>query len=545
MSSRTTRWLTYPLRLLVDPEARGRSVRERRSRPVAVEALETRELFSVDSGAWSFVTAPQLQPMKVSVLTNQPGTDPGLIFVAPYPFPPGNAVGQIGNLILDNAGNPVWFQPQGTNQPNFDFKMQTLAGKPVLTWWEGTVATGGSGGVPIGTAQPGGHFVIENNHYQQIMTVAAKNGFDTDQHDFLITPRGIGVIIGTKVVNADLTPYGGPQNGSFLDVEIQETNLRTGKLVFTWDMSKHVPLSDSYLPAPSSAGIVWDPYHVNSIDVSADGKQLLVSARHTSTVYDISQQTGQIVWQLGGKHNQFHVDPSLVTGPDNTVFQYQHDARFVAGGISVFDNGGLLPGPNGGPYGPGRGMIFSIDTNSFTATLQGSLYYHNPALSPNSQGNMQTLSNGNEFVGWGADPGAGGAVQSYYSEYSKSGTLLYDVVLPGRSVSYRAFRFPWVGMPLSKPAVAVTQGAAGHTIYASWNGSTQTVAWKLLAGRNPTHLARVSITPRTGFETAISTRNAGPFYQVVALGAKGAVLRTSPVIRASGPSHARLRSKGR
>ena len=97
---------------------------------------------------------------------------------------------------------------------------------------------------------------------------------------------------------------------------------------------------DSLIAAPTSPGEVWDVYHMNSIDVSPDGSQLLVSARSTWTIYDISHQTGQILWQIGGKGNQFQFPSDLITGPFGSIFQYQHDARFVPGGISVFDDAG-------------------------------------------------------------------------------------------------------------------------------------------------------------------------------------------------------------
>ena len=59
-------------------------------------------------------------------------------------------------------------------------------------------------------------------------------------------------------------------------------------------------------------------------------------------------------------------------------------------------------------------------------------------------------------------------------------------------------------------------------------------AWELLAGPTRTSLSSVSTTTRTGFETAIATTDAGPFYEVKALGAGGAVLKTSAVVRAHG-----------
>lgn len=553
MTSSTTSWLTHRFRSLVVPL---RSARKPRPSRVCMEALETRELLSGDI-AWNFVSAPQLHPATVTVLENQPqahpalgalharhpqlrlgrlraaAANPGLIFLDPYQFGRVNgAPPQPGVLMIDTSGNPVWFRPADAPHTNFDFKQQTFQGKPVLTWWEGSAATGGVGGLPLGTAMPGARYVIYNNHYQQIRTVTAKNGFNADLHDFQITSKGIGVVIGTKVENADLTAFGGPQDGTFLDAEIQGINLRTSRLAWSWDLATHIPLAESYLPASPTAGIVWDPYHVNSVDVSQDGKQLLVSVRHTSAVYDVNIKTGQINWQLGGKHPTLHVDSNLVDGPDNSAFQYQHDARFVPGGISLFDNGGIIPGANSGPFGEGRGMVFSINTVTATASLQGPAFEHTPELFPNSQGNMQSLANGDKFIGWGAEPTTSGTAQSYFSEFAANGTQTYDAVLPDNIISYRAYRFPWVGQPLTKPSVAITDDGGGQkTVFASWNGSTMTTGWRLLAGHVPGRLVPVvRFTPRSGFETAINTIAAGPFYQVQALGARGAVLKSSPVI---------------
>ena len=66
-------------------------------------------------------------------------------------------------------------------------------------------------------------------------------------------------------------------------------------------MAAHVPLGDSLVPAPTTPGSPWDAYHVNSIDVSPDGSQILLSGRSTWGIYDISHKTGQVLWELGGK----------------------------------------------------------------------------------------------------------------------------------------------------------------------------------------------------------------------------------------------------
>lgn len=87
------------------------------------------------SQVWSFVSEPDLHPMKISVNTFKPGTSNGLIFLAPYGFSSVATYGQSGALILDNDGNPIWFRPLSSpNLMNTDFRVQTLNCKPVLTF---------------------------------------------------------------------------------------------------------------------------------------------------------------------------------------------------------------------------------------------------------------------------------------------------------------------------------------------------------------------------------------------------------------------------
>ena len=534
MTSCAAAWLSRKFRCLFYGSNRGSLVRGLRLVPPCLEALESRNLLSNASGVWSFASAPRLHPMKANVLTLKPGASLNPIFVAPY-IASNNAselVGQTGPLIMDASGNPIWFNPvSSNNRPQvLDFHTQTLFGKPVLIWWQGTIAGTVPSKLPPGTPLSG-NFVVYNQHYQKIMTIRAPNGAGVDLHELLLTSQGDAYFITTKTVKADLTPYGGPKKGEYGDQEIQEVNLRTGKVIFTWDMAKHVPLSDSFVPAPTTPGQKWDPYHLNSIDVSPDGSQLLISARNTWGIYDISHKTGQVLWQLGGKQNQFRLPSDLITGPYGSAFQYQHDARYVPGGISLFDNGGPGQPPDPAPYGASRGLILNLDLQNDTASLASPPYYHDPALFAGSQGNLQVLGNGNVLVGSGADVLAGGETVSYITEYSSGGSVLADYGLAGQDVSYRAYSLPWVGLPLTRPAVAAVQASGQTTVYASWNGSTETSAWELLAGPKRKSLSPVSITSRSGFETAITTTAAGPFYEVKALDASGKVLKTSAVIR--------------
>ncbi len=52
-----------------------------------------------------------------------------------------------------------------------------------------------------------------------------------------------------------------------------------------------------------------------------------------------------------------------------------------------------------------------------------------------AEGNAQTMADGDLFVGWGALP--------YISEFSPSGTLLFNAQFPAGVSTYRAYRLPW------------------------------------------------------------------------------------------------------
>ena len=60
---------------------------------------------------------------------------------------------------------------------------------------------------------------------------------------------------------------------------------------------------------------------------------------------------------------------------------------------------------------------------------------------------------------------------------------------PNQNLSYRAFKNKWVGLPLYPPSIAVELFCEDAIVYASWNGSTETVAWQVLAGPTPKRLS--------------------------------------------------------
>ena len=458
---------------------------------------------------WTFVTEPGLHPMKVQInLFDHYLTSEGLIFLAPYGFSSDASYGQSGSLIMDSEGNPIWFRPLSSpNLMNTDFRVQRYKGKPVLTFWQGTLATPPAyTNLPAGSSEPGSCYYILNQHYKIIKNVTARLGYISDIHEFLITPDNTALLLSTKVVPMDLTAYGGPQDGYVQDFAIQEVDLKTDKLIFVWKALDHIPLSASYVSASSST--VWDAYHLNSIGLTDDEDDIIVSSRNCSTIYRINKPTHKIIWELGGKTSDF----SIESGGE---FSWQHDARFLANNIvSMFDDNS---DGSGDPEPPSHGLMLQLNYQTMTANVYHT-YFHDPSLSSSSQGNLQSLPNGSKFVGWGQSP--------YFSEFTRAGTFIYDAQMPSTNYSYRAYKNCWKGKPCYSPKIAIVD----NSVYASWNGSTETRFWKLYAGRCPKNLKCVARVSKEGFETKIETSNPGPYYQVKALNAKGKIIGKSKII---------------
>jgi hypothetical protein len=446
-----------------------------------------------------FHSEPNLQPPSIQVTARTPAESPGDIFVAPYSGP-----GQDGPMIFNSAGQLIWFQAVPTGIQATNLQVQQYEGKPVLTWWQGYIP-------PQGFGQ--GEEILDSSAYQQVTRVGGGNGYKADLHEFHIdAANDTAVLTVLNPIHCNLTGIGGPQDGAVTDSIYQEIDLRTRLVRREWTSLDHVALADSYSsPVGSSTEWPYDYFHMNSVDLESDG-DVLLSARNTWTLYELNGQSGQVIARAGGKH-------STIKMGSGTLTAYQHDATVLPNGtISIFDNGGV---PMVHPQS--RGIVVAWNAQQGTETLVAE-YEHPTALKAGSQGNVQSLANGDLFLGWGAEP--------WFSEFSSSGQLLFDGRMPGGDESYRAYRFPWNATPTGAPSIAASAGRSGPaTVYASWNGATEVASWRVLAGPSTHQLAAVTTAPWGGFETTIATPAAEAYVQVQALSASGAVLGTSAAVK--------------
>jgi arylsulfotransferase ASST len=474
-------------------------------------------------GTYSYVSAPNLHPPKIP--TDAPTVAnrlaPGFFMISVFknfamkvPM-----IGRGGPLMLDSKLKPVWSFPTPLNVYSLNFRTQTYNGKPALSWWEGTVS-------PL-FEFTGTDYVVDQ-HYRQIAKLTGADGWSISPHEFVINGN-VAWVTANKDVQVDLTPEGGLPNGILTDSAVQEYDLKTGKLLYSFDAynpggTPNVPLSESQThPAPvlvMGHVIPWDAYHVNAVSLVGNN-EFVTSFRSTWGIYLVNFKTNTIVWTLGTQHNN-----SFTFGP-NAQFEWQHDPTILPNNeISLFDDAccNIIQGMPAPPNGPSRGLVLKLDTSAHTANVAGQ-YLQTASQSPHggldtsSQGSTQVLPNGNVVVGYGGQP--------WFSEYSKSGQLLLDARLPDPDTSYRAYVEPWIGTPFFPPSGAARKAKGKTTIYASWDGATQVVSWTVLAGPNAKHLTNVATHTKSDFETSIRLAHSYKVYKLQALDSKGHVLGTS------------------
>ena len=111
-----------------------------------------------------------------------------------------------------------------------------------------------------------------------------------------------------------------------------------------------------------------------------------------------------------------------------------------------------------------------------------------------------------------------------------SAIVRFDATFTGGAWNYRAFRDVWTARPPHPPSIAVRRHGTGATVYASFNGSTDTAHWSVLGGAARNALRPLVTAPKGGFETAIALRNAPAHLAVTALDARRRPLGTSRVL---------------
>jgi hypothetical protein len=209
------------------------------------------------------------------------------------------------------------------------------------------------------------------------------------------------------------------------------------------------------------------------------------------------------------------VTNQLVTLFDNSAEDVEHTLEFSRGLLLevTYPSAPLPPSPQESENGDVTQHTSTHNQDSGYTVKMIRSYDHPQAPLSTSQGSLQVIPSADEtkdskvFVGYGYN--------ALFSEYSADGALLCDSHFAtnyswgsGEVQSYRAFRFPWTGLPVDPPT-AVLSGDG--QVYVSWNGATEVRGWTLQ--HSPTYPAAendwedVLLVDKTGFETVINIQD--------------------------------------
>ena len=354
-----------------------------------------------------------------------------------------------------------------------NFRMQEYNGKQYLTFWEGIPAPG------HGLGQ--GVMIDENYKLAYNISINTFNS-EADSHEFQLTHDGGALFSVYETVRGyDMSPVGGPVDGVLQDSCFEEVDIKTGETRFAWRASDWFSITETtvgyndvedYGHPTNTDG--WDFFHINSLEKTKDGNYLVLG-RRLNLITLINGTSGEPIWQIGGKNNQY---ADLSDGAA-TNFAYQHHARFVNDEeteIVMFDNAQLAntqPSP-GCKEQCSRGLHIRMDHEAKTAEVVRS-YWHPQSLQARAEGSAEKQPNGNLLVGWGKAPA--------FTEYSADGQVLLDVQTGpwsadnGEAHVYRIYSGDWKGSPTWDPEIVMHEG----DIYVSWNGATEQAYWVLVS----------------------------------------------------------------
>ncbi len=444
-----------------------------------------------------YVTVPSdFPPITVSVPANH--TDDGYLFLASLNFvDPAAATPYL--LILDNSGQPVYYQRRTAGSWDLDFKKQ---GNGLLTYFDNSL----------------GYFQAMDPSYTVVGSYAAGNGYTTDGHELQLLSNGHALVLGDDPETVDMSTIvpGGNPAATVIGIIVQE--LDTAKnVVFQWRSWDHFQITDTNQDLTAAT---IDYVHANAIEPDADGN-LLVSERHMDEVTKIDRQSGAIIWRLGGKNNQFNFTN------DPGEFSMQHDIRRLPNGdITLFDNRvNRTPSYS-------RGVEYQLDEVNKTATLVW--YFRNtPDTYSYAMGRVQRLPNGNTLLGWGT------ALNPSVTEVLPNGTKAFEMTIGGLQASYRVFRYPWQGQPTTPPVLVVNEQAGQPALYYSWNGATDVASYQVYAGATADPTTLIDTPAKTGFENVTPLTNlpdSDCYFQVVPINTQGQAMQASPVVQRFTPT---------
>lgn len=306
-------------------------------------------------------------------------------------------------VVMDNYGTPVYYRyltlPSGGFSPESNNRM---------SFWS--------------TGNEGNKFYIIDA-FGEITDSINMAQYKLDNHDFVAMENGHYLIFGLDTRTTDMSTVvaGGKVNASVSGCVIQELD-ENKNVVFEWNSWDHFQITDSYEDLTKSS---IDLVHPNSLEIDRDGNILLIG-RTMDEITKISRQTGNVIWRMGGKNNQF----TFLNPADQ--FSWPHDFRQISGDhYTLFDNGkNRVPAYS-------RGIEYIVDEVNKNVEKVWEYEAERGVYSP-SGGSTRRLPSGNTIIGYG-----GQVSRPALIEVHPDGSKAYQLDFVGDLSSGRAIRSAW------------------------------------------------------------------------------------------------------
>ena len=258
----------------------------------------------------------------------------------------------------------------------------------------------------------------------------------TNKHDFDILPGGNIVFNSYEPIRSNIGFEFSRRGNCLRESVVQEVNPK-GAIEFEWHSIEDYPVGNTVYERDRP-----DYAHLNSTDLSDDGKLYAFSLFGLSSVAIVSRSTTEVLATLGGAG-----DFTFVNDPLNG-FCGQHQAEWVAKNrILLFDNGNSKHCRGGAlKRDYSRVVEYELDFEQMTATLVWS--YENRDIHGVIAGGVSRLKNGNTLIAWGSHA-KNAETAPTFSEVTREGevvwearvTLNFDQLAPDKQVprSYRIY----------------------------------------------------------------------------------------------------------
>lgn len=372
--------------------------------PVTIHNNKTNEMVT-----FSLRTYPQGLPR--FTVTGK-STYPRDYYITPM-MPDGGAIYKI-----DDNGNVLFYKMTGANA--LDFKKVVTEDGIRYIYCE-QVASQHS---PLATTAPA-DYVVMDDHYHEIKRIGMQESDDitdsswpSDWHDLLYVDDNEYYVMTYKNEYVKNIPDTIPQRkpDTLVTANIIQ-GFKDGKLFFAWDSTDYPELYGQSTEGNDYTNMLDsqpDYLHINSLDLDKRDGNLIASFRHLDSILKIDTTTGNILWTLGGKGDDFHLTPEQKTS-------HQHYARYnPAGSITAFDNGNTKM--------QSRVVEYWLDEDH--KTLKDFKSYQVDGYFSSATGSAQRLSQDQDvfLIGWGMRDAASPSLMPNLSEINfTTGETLFEL----------------------------------------------------------------------------------------------------------------------